>query len=484
MSKEFYEKPSIIQHAVGAMNEFGRPSGQRRCHEIDGVSVERLIREHGSPLIVFSEATIRRKHAELQRAFGLRYPKVQIAWSYKTNYQKAICSIMHQEGSWAEVVSEDEYEMATALGIDGKNIIFNGPHKPDSSLRTAVKGGAIINIDSLDEVYSLEKIAAASGEQIEIGMRINMDTGMYPAWDRFGLNLENGQAYEAAKRIMLGGKLKLAGLHSHIGTFILEPKFYQQGAVSLCAFASRLREELGVNLKYLDIGGGFASKNSLKSTYLSTTFMAPSFDAYAEAICSVLLGAFPHDNLPTLFLETGRALVDEAGYLLTTVGATKRLPSGIRAIVLDAGVNLMVTSFWYDLEMLPVQEKSSFMEDHVVYGPLCMQIDVLRDIVKLPLLSKGDNLVVRPFGAYNTTQWMQFINMRPPVLLIGLQGEIETIREAEDVSYMQAKERLPERFQNGKKFDNQRRDEIHEKDNNGSHVGVYDQVRDRVYDNA
>ncbi len=81
MSKESYEKPSIIQHSVGTMNEFGRPSGQRRCHEIDGVSVERLMREHGSPLIVYSEATIRRQHAELQRAFGLRYPKVQIAWS-------------------------------------------------------------------------------------------------------------------------------------------------------------------------------------------------------------------------------------------------------------------------------------------------------------------------------------------------------------------------------------------------------------------
>lgn len=353
---------------------------------------------------------------------------------------------MHQEGSWAEVVSEHEYEIAKRLGIKGNNIIYNGPYKPEQSLLTAVKDGAIINIDSLAEVYFLEKIAASIGRQIEIGMRINMDTGMYPAWDRFGVNLESGQAYETAKRIAAGGRLKIVSLHAHIGTFILEPKFYLQEAMSMCAFAHRLKEEFGVMLKYIDIGGGFASKNRLKSTYLPTSYMAPSFDSYAEHICKIVLEAFPHDNLPTLILETGRALIEEAGYLITTVGAVKRLPSGIRALILDAGVNLMVTSFWYDMEMLPVQDRGSFLEDHVIYGPLCMQIDVLRDYIKLPPLDKGDNLVVRPFGAYNTSQWTQFIRMRPNVILIGENKEIDIIREAEDIKYIQEKERLPERL--------------------------------------
>lgn len=446
MPKSEYEKPSIVRHTMGMMNEFGRPSGQNHCYEIDGVPVESLVKEYGSPLIIFSESTIRERHAELHRAFSLRYPKVQIAWSYKTNYLDAICSIMHQEGSWAEVVSEYEYEMANRLGIEGKRIIVNGPYKPDSFLMNAVKDKAIINIESLDEVYTLEKIAAAYGEKVEVGLRINMDTGMLTAWERFGVNLESGQAHEVAKRIVSGGKLKLVGLHSHIGTFILDPKFYQQQAISLCTFASRLKDEFGINLKYLNIGGGFASRNRLKSTYLPTTYMAPSFDAYAESICNIILGAFPHDNLPTLFLETGRALVDESGYLIATVGSTKRLPSGIRALILDAGVNIAVTSYWYDLEILPVQDRGYFMEDHVIYGPLCMNIDVCRDLVKLPLLNKGDNLVLRPFGAYNVTQWTQFIRMRPPVLLIGLSGEIDVIREAEDVTYLKQKEKLPKRL--------------------------------------
>ena len=181
MSKENYEKPNIVRHTVGMMNEFGRPSGRSICAEIEGVSVDGLIKEYGSPLIVLSESTIREKHAELQRAFSLRYPKIQIAWSYKTNYLKAVCAIMHQEGSWAEVVSEHEYEMAKKLGVEGNRIIVNGPYKTDSFLLTAIKDRAIINIDNLDEVYAMEKIAAAFGEPVEIGMRINMDTGMYPA---------------------------------------------------------------------------------------------------------------------------------------------------------------------------------------------------------------------------------------------------------------------------------------------------------------
>lgn len=446
MSKMSYERPAMTRHVVGMMNEMGMPSGLNRCVNIDGVSVEGLIKEFGSPLVVFSESTIRKKHAELKRAFELRYPRVQIAWSYKTNYLQAICAIMHQEGSWAEVVSEHEYEIAKRLGIEGGKIIYNGPYKPDQSLLSAVRDGAIINIDNLSEIYFLEKIAASIGRQIEIGMRINMDTGMYPAWDRFGLNLESGQAYEAAKRIVSGGRLKLVSLHAHIGTFILEPKFYLQEAMSMCAFASSLKDEFGVTLKYLDIGGGFASRNRLKSTYLPTSYMAPSFDAYAEHICKIVLEAFPHDKLPALILETGRALVDEAGYLITTVGAAKRLPSGVRALILDAGVNLMVTSFWYDMEMLPVQDRGSFLEDHVIYGPLCMQIDVVRDYIKLPPLDRGDNLVVRPFGAYNTSQWTQFIRMRPPVVMIGEKGEVDVIRKGEDIAYLQEKEVLPERL--------------------------------------
>jgi hypothetical protein len=108
-------------------------------------------------------------------------------------------------------------------------------------------------------------------------------------------------------------------------------------------------------------------------------------------------------------LETGRALVDEAGTLISSVVATKRQPDGRRGLVVDAGVNLLFTSFWYKHDVAAAQETPGVPEPTVIYGPLCMNIDVMRDSVNLPPLGVGDRLLFRNVGAYNVTQWMQFI---------------------------------------------------------------------------
>ena len=172
--------------------------------------------------------------------------------------------------------------------------------------------------------------------------------------------------------------------------------------------------------------------------------MIPSFDAYAEAVCSELLDAFPPEELPLLFLESGRAMIDEAGSLIATVQATKRLANGMKGVVIDAGVNLLFTSFWYDHEIIPTVDRGYPQEVHVIYGPLCMQIDVIREQIKLPHLEKGDRILIRPVGAYNNTQWMQFITLRPNVVMISEQGEVSVIRQAETVEYLQQLERMPE----------------------------------------
>jgi len=130
---------------------------------------------------------------------------VQFGWSYKTNYLKAVCAVFHQEGAIAEVVSEFEYEKARELGIEGKDIIYNGPYKPYDSLVTAAKEGAKIHIDTFDEINDLEKVADELGSEIPVAIRLNMDTGIYPQWSRFGFNIESGQAMDAVKRIKAGG---------------------------------------------------------------------------------------------------------------------------------------------------------------------------------------------------------------------------------------------------------------------------------------
>jgi diaminopimelate decarboxylase len=434
MQKKQYTRPIIQRQYMGAANKFGGSVFPENMSSIDGVEIEKLLEEYGSPLFVFSEAVLRRKMKELKQAFQSRYPRFQPAWSYKTNYLNAICKIFHDEGSWAEVVSGFEYKKARANGVPGNKIIFNGPYKPYEILKTAVMEGAKIHADHLDEISDLIKISEEIGKEIEIAIRINMDAGIYPIWSRFGFNLETGHALEAVRKITFSkGKLKLIGIHTHIGTYITDTGIYKKGAKKLAEFYIKVRDEFKQPLEYIDIGGGFPSASKLKAQYYSDTNLLPSVENYAEVISTTLYDVFSPEEPPILFLENGRALIDEAGYLLSTVVGSKTMPSGRRGLVIDAGVNLLYTSTWYDFKVHPVGNNMGSYEQVSLYGPLCMNIDVVRESCMLPNMQRGDSLVLYPVGAYNVTQWMQFIEMRPAVVLIGLDKKVKRIRRRETV---------------------------------------------------
>ncbi|MCB1144066.1 MAG: alanine racemase [Leptospiraceae bacterium] len=434
MAKKIYTRPVIQRQFMGAANKFGGFVVPESMNSIDGIEINELIAEFGSPLFVFSESTIRRKMKELKQAFGTRYPHYQPAWSYKTNYLNAICKVFHDEGSWAEVVSGYEYKKARKNGIPGNKIIFNGPYKKYEDLKLAASEGARIHVDHLDEVSDLIKISEELGKEIEIAIRINMDSGMYPVWSRFGFNLETGHAIEAVRKISFSkGKLKLIGVHSHIGTFILDTGIYKKGVKKICEFYKKIRDEFHLPLSYIDVGGGFASPSKLKAQYMADSSTIPSLDAYAEAITSTIYDVFGSEEPPLLFTESGRALIDEAGYLVTSIVASKTMPSGKRGLVLDAGVNLLYTSTWYDYKVYPVGQYSGTYEQVVLYGPLCMNIDVVRENVLLPSMQRGDKMVLYPIGAYNVTQWMQFIEMRPAIVMIDKNKKPVIIRRAETV---------------------------------------------------
>jgi diaminopimelate decarboxylase len=447
--KKAYEKPVISKLQGGLMNKFGRSPAYARKQrtEIDGVSIDDLVAKFGSPLFVYSEKAIQRKYRQMYDAFSTRYPNVVFGWSYKTNYLKAICAVMHQAGAIAEVVSEMEYEMARGLKIPGDKIIFNGPHKSLKILERAAREGAMINVDHLDELYDLEQIAMKLGRKIRVGMRLNLDAGIYPQWSRFGFNLESGQAHSAVKRMADGGKLQLVGLHCHLGTFVMDPSAYGRQTEKMVAFGAEVEKDFKFSMEYIDIGGGLPSRNWLKGTYLPPDLSVPSVDEYAEAVTGALSKNLKAGDFPKLMLENGRALIDEAGYLITTVMASKRLANGTKAYVMDAGVNLLFTSFWYKSKIELDREVGGVNENCVIYGPLCMNIDAMDEGTLLPPLQRGTRLIFSPVGAYNNTQWMQFIEYRPNVVLIGEDGKVELIREAEDLSDITRRDRLPARLE-------------------------------------
>ncbi len=447
-SKKTYTKPIITKQKTGFVSKFGKAGLLTVLEKIDGVSIEELVEKFGSPLFVISEKTIRLNQRKALRIFKTRYPKVQFAWSYKTNYLNAVCLVFHDEGSWAEVVSEFEYDKAKALGVPGNKIIFNGPHKPKSALLKAINDGALIHIDHFDELFSLIELTEEIKKTANVAIRVNMDTGIYPKWDRFGLNYENGEAYEAIRRIMISDYLKLVGLHCHIGTYVLSTEAYKTAAYKLTDLYKRVKYEYNLQLDYIDIGGGIPSKNTLHSLYLDASVSIPPLEDYADAITSgIIEHGLRSDELPLLILESGRALVDEAGYLISSVVSNKRLSNGKQAIIVDAGVNLLFTSFWYKHKISTTEFYGEVRDESVIYGNLCMNIDVLRDGVYLPPVPVGKQIIFHNVGAYNMTQWMQFISLRPRVVMIMDDGNVEVIREAETIDYLTQLEKIPEKLQ-------------------------------------
>jgi len=257
MGKIRYERPIIQKMNTGFMNKFGTRTESEPVTHIESVSVKSLINQYDSPLFVISEKQIRRNCQNAMRIFKTRYPKVQFAWPYKTNYMNAVCQIFHQEGAWAEVVSGFEYEKALGNGVPGSKIIFNGPYKTEEQLIEAARRNSLIHIDHYDELYVLIKLSEEHNLKPRVAIRVNMDTGIYPKWDRFGFNFENGQAWNAITRIINSENLELVGLHCHIGTFMLSPSAYATAASKLCELAWSIKEKFNKILQYLDLGGGF-----------------------------------------------------------------------------------------------------------------------------------------------------------------------------------------------------------------------------------
>lgn len=450
MSRLPYSLPTITPHSQGLVNQLGRLPEERVQADIDGVPVSRLIAEYGSPLFVYSERTLRQKAREMRAAFSACYPRVRLLWSYKTNYLDSICGLLHQEGWDAEVVSELEYAMARRLGVPGARIVCNGAHKPRRWLERAAAEGAFVQLDHFDELLLLEDVARARGQRLAVGLRVNLRApSLGGSWERFGFHLPSGEALDAALRVAQSPWLQLRGVHCHLGTFIPVPAAYAESARALCRLIDRIEERTGERIDKLNLGGGFPSGNTLVGAGEAAAEL--TIEDFAAAIGDELRVRLASPSAapaarPELMLESGRALVDDAGSLLATVVGTRRQPGGVRGLVLDAGLNILYTAHWYRHRMVAAQEVAGPEVPTAVFGPLCMNIDALAGPIALPPLTVGQQLIISCVGAYNNTQWMQFSQLRPAVVMVATDGAVELIRRAETLDDVKGPESLPARY--------------------------------------
>lgn len=447
-----YAPPQITQlpfiaftkHLTRALSPAAVDSG-------DDFDPSELVAKYGSPLFVISERRLRADFRRFSAAFSDPHIETKIAYSIKTNYLPAVCSILRSEGAWAEVVSGMEYELCRALGYPPAEIVFNGPHKTHEELTRALSEGALVNIDNFDELEHVEQIAATLPAPVRIGIRISFRYGASP-WTKFGFSDDNGDSQRALERIAKQRKLRLELLHNHCGTFVLVHALYAAAAERLIELVKRARA-LGLKPRILDFGGGYPSSNVLRPEFdfAGGSVRAGEFwNPYAEEICSRLLkarGLF--DGRPMLMLEPGRAIVDACTELLCSVVARKSINKNEDAIIVDAGVNLVPTACYYDH---PVSRAARLTETPYVrnrtvnvFGPLCMQSDRLRENAHLPPLQVGDVVRIAHVGAYCHTQSMQFIQTRPATVLVGPAGD-EIVRRRETWRDVFALDKLPSRL--------------------------------------
>lgn len=385
------------------MQPFSYIDGRLHCEE---VPAESIARDVGTPAYVYSASGIVEQYQSACEAF----PGALICFSVKSNANGALLRLLAQQGSGFDVVSQGELARALAAGGQAEKTVFAGVGKSDEEIRYALEAAILtFNVESLEELANIGRIAQEMGTKAPVCLRINPDvetdthshisTGTRGV--KFGMDME--QALSALDDLKRHAGLRLVGMHMHIGSQILSPEPYVNAVRKVGEFIPAAAEK-GFQLEYFNIGGGFGIDY--------TGDGAPSFQDFADAI----LPEVSKFRLK-LIMEPGRSLVGNNGVLLTRVLYVDR-SGGKNFIICDAGMNDLIRPVLYDAyhRIWPVAaERQDSSEDDIladVVGPICEPGDFFARDRKLPPVKRGDVLAIFGAGAYSFAMASNY-NSRP-----------------------------------------------------------------------
>ena len=379
-------------------------------HYKDGVlhaedlSVADLAAEYGTPLYVYSTATLRRHFTAFDSAFH-NLPHLT-CYSVKANSNLALLKLLADMGAGMDIVSGGELHRALAAGVPGERIVYSGVGKRGAEIAEALDAGILMfNVESLAELERIDEVAGEKGVTARISLRINPDvdpkthpyisTGMKK--NKFGLDMEASKAaYARAAELP---HIEAVGMDCHIGSQLTSIEPFMEALDKILAFYKTLTD-LGLPIRYLDLGGGLGIRYDAEEPPHPTEF--------GQALTERL------KDLPlTVILEPGRVIAGNAGILVTEVVYTKTTPSKHFAIV-DAAMNDLVRPALYQSfhaigEVRPAGRPAREVD---VVGPICESSDFLARDRELPGLESGDLLAVYSAGAYGFTMSSQY-NSRP-----------------------------------------------------------------------
>ena len=400
------------------------------------VPLEEIARRFGTPCYVYSRAAIESAYREF--ADGLAGRPALVCYSVKANSNLAVLQLMARLGAGFDIVSGGELARVIAAGGDPAKVVFSGIGKSEAEIRQALAAGVrAINLESEAELERVNRVAGEAGSRAPVAFRVNpdVDAKTHP-YISTGLKQNKfGVAYAEAERLYREAAhmphLRVCGIGCHIGSLMADSAPFVSATGRIVALVERL-ERAGIALQHIDLGGGMGIR-------------------YREAEAQAPIAAFVRGALDalrarkeTLLLDPGRALVSNAGVLLTRIEYLKRGESKNFAVV-DAAMNDLIRPALYDAwhEVLAVREGESGAQAAVydVVGPVCESADFLARERRLAL-QPGGLLAILSAGAYGMVMSSNY-NTRPRPAEVLVQGaQASLIRERETVEQLFAAERL------------------------------------------
>ena len=411
---------------------FAYQDGRLSC---EGVSLDDIGKEFGTPCYVYSYARIIENYRRFDGAFAARAHV--IAYAVKANSNGAILRILAREGSGADVVSGGELTRARAAGIPPEKIVFAGVGKRSDEIAQALQEGILLlNVESVAEMEAVARIASGSSLRARIAIRVNPEVIVHThpyittgsTGDKFGLVVSD--AIDAYRRARREQAIDPVGVHMHIGSQIADLSSYRRALEIMLDLVHAILGE-GTRVSFLDLGGG------LGISYSGEPVVGP--EDLAATILPLLEGFEGK-----IILEPGRSIVGDAGVLLTTALYSK--PSSERPfLIVDAGMNDFMRPALYGAQhrVLPVIDKGEPREIVDIAGPVCESSDILAHHCALPQIEPGEYLAIGDVGAYGFSMSSRY-NSRPrPAEVLVRQGEAFLIRERETREDLTRRERIP-----------------------------------------
>lgn len=375
-----------------------------------------------TPALVFDEPKLDLFVGRFEEALAKHWPNSVLSYSFKTNALPWLLAYMRDRGVWAEVVSDTEYALATTLGYGPEQVVFNGPIKGREQLRSALRNGSVVNLDAKREVAWVAELAFEQPEtQFAVGLRVNWDLNAYcpgeshsgQAASRFGFNPENGELDQAIAALTEAG-VRVAGLHMHRNSYTQSVDVFRASAT----VAKELITSRGLNLDWLDIGGGF----------FGAEHGSPTFEDYVLVIKETLAGVVDPEYT-RLIVEPGASLVAVPLEFHAGVLDVKEI-NGTTFVVTDASrtnIDPMFRRkrpFEYRLETKETVRRAV----QTIGGYTCMEDDRLMDLRNEPALQLGDRVIFYKVGGYTMCYQAMFFSEFPPPVYVRTTDDLMQVR--------------------------------------------------------